>query len=147
MTDDTKEHADSFRSGELTTSGFEGWSDEIKEEFKRNEFNGHIGTVLAFENDSVRVWHMTLEPGEKMPVHRHVLTYFWTAITPGRFLQRTYDGTTYESNYEAGLTHYYDVGKGEFALHNLENVGDTTMIFCAVELKKQSANEPLPVSS
>lgn len=42
----------------------------------------------------------------------------------GRFLQRTYDGTTYESNYEAGLTHYYDVGSGEFALQNLENVGD-----------------------
>ena len=88
---------------------------------------------------------MTLEPGEKMPVHRHILTYFWTAITPGRFLQRTYDGTTYESDFEAGLTHFYDVKEGEFALHNLENVGDTTMIFCAVELKKESANEPLSV--
>lgn len=145
MSEDTAERADSFRSGELATEGFEGWSDEIKKEFETNEFNGRIGTELVFENESVRVWHMTLEPGEKMPVHRHVLTYFWTAITPGRFLQRTYDGTTYESNYEAGLTHFYDVGKGEFALHNLENVGDTTMIFCAVELKKQSANDPLPV--
>ena len=145
MTDEHTKYADSFRSGELTTAGFEGWSDEIKHEFHTNEHNGRIGTDLVFENNSVRVWHMTLEPGEKMPVHRHVLTYFWTAITPGRFLQRTYDGTTYESNYEAGLTHFYDVGKGEFALHNLENVGDTTMIFCAVELKKESANEPLPV--
>ena len=80
-----------------------------------------------------------------MPVHRHVLTYFWTAITSGRFLQRTYDGTTYESDYDAGLTHYYDVGEGEFALHDLENVGDATMIFCAVELKRESANQPLPL--
>ena len=136
-------YADNFRSGELTTSGFEGWSDEIKREFELNEYNGRIGTDLVFENDSVRVWHMTLKPGEKMPVHRHVLTYFWTAITPGRFLQRTYDGTTYESDYEAGLTHFYDVDSGEFALHNLENVGSTTMIFCAVELKKESPNLPL----
>ncbi|MEM7429407.1 MAG: DUF1330 domain-containing protein [Pseudomonadota bacterium] len=138
-------YADSFRSGELTTSGFQGWPDEVRREFRTNEYNGRIGTDLVFENSSVRVWHMTLQPGEKMPVHRHVLTYFWTAITPGRFLQRTYDGTTYESDYAAGTTHFYDVGPGEFALHNLENVGTTTMIFCAVELKKQSSNPPLPV--
>lgn len=78
-----------------------------------------------------------------MPVHRHVLTYFWTAITPGRFLQRTYHGTTYESDYPAGLTHFYHVDSGEFAFHNLENVGDTTMIFCAAELKKESPNVSL----
>lgn len=138
-------HSENFRSGELTTSGFDGWSHEMKQEFADNEMNGRIGTDLVFENGSVRVWHMTLRPGEKMPVHRHVLTYFWTALTPGRFLQRTFDGTTYESDYEAGLTHYYDVGEGEYALHNLENVGDTTMIFCAVELKKESANQPLNV--
>ena len=143
---DTTGLADSFRSGELTTSGFEGWSDAIRQEFRTNVYNGQIGTDLMFENDSVRVWHMTLKPGEKMPVHRHVLTYFWTAITPGRFLQRTYDGTTYESDFEAGQTHFYDVGYGEFALHNLENIGDTTMIFVAVELKKESANFPLSVA-
>ncbi|HBR97496.1 MAG TPA: hypothetical protein DD979_08965 [Gammaproteobacteria bacterium] len=145
MAENEQDYADTFRSGELTTENFDGWSDEIKAEFTSNEFNGRIGTDLVFENDSVRVWHMTLKPGEKMAVHRHVLTYFWTAITPGRFLQRTYDGTTYESDYEAGLTHFYDVKAGEFALHNLENVGDTTMVFCAVELKKESENPPLPV--
>ncbi|MEM1162982.1 MAG: DUF1330 domain-containing protein, partial [Pseudomonadota bacterium] len=136
-------YADSFRSGDLTTSGFQGWSDEMKREFDANRYNGQIGTDLMFENEAVRVWHMTLKPGEKMPVHRHVLTYFWTAVTPGRFLQRTYDGTTYESDYQAGLTHFYDVGYAEYALHNLENVGTTTMIFVAVEMKKESANIPL----
>ncbi|MEM9840728.1 MAG: hypothetical protein AAF830_16460 [Pseudomonadota bacterium] len=115
------------------------------DEFRRNEFNGRIGTDLVFENDSVRVWHMTLKPGEKMPVHRHVMSYFWTALAGGRFLQRTYDGTTYESDFEAGTTHFHNVGPGEFALHNLENVGTSTMVFCAVELKKESANRPLPI--
>ena len=139
------QYADTFRSGELATEGFQGWSEEAKQEFKDMEFSGAIGQQLVFENDSVRVWQMKLEPGEKMAAHRHVLTYFWTAVTPGRFLQRTYDGTTYESDYPQGLTHFYDVKKDEFALHNLENVGDDTMIFVAVELKKESANEPLPV--
>ena len=139
------QYADAFRSGELSTSGFQNWPDEIKQEFKTNESNGRIGSDLVFENDSVRIWHISLKPGELLPVHRHVLTYFWTAVTPGRFLQRTYDGTTYESNYKAGLTHYYDVGSGEFALHDLENVGDAKMIFVAAELKKLSANAPLPL--
>lgn len=142
---DTSGRADGFRSGELTTSDFQGWTEAMRREFRDNEFNGRIGTDLVFENSSVRVWHMTLKPGQRMPVHRHVLTYFWTAITSGRFMQRAYDGTTYESDYDAGLTHYYDVGEGEFALHDLENVGDATMIFCAVELKRESANQPLPL--
>jgi len=102
--------ADTFRSGELTTLGFDGWSEEIRQEFRNNEFNGRVGSKLVFENERIRVWNMELAPGEKMPVHRHVLDYFWTAVTSGRFLQRTYDGTTYESNYEAGLTHFYEVG-------------------------------------
>ncbi len=142
--EDIKEFADEFRSGELSTKGFKDWSDAIKEEFKKNQYNGRIGTDLVIENDRIRVWHIFLEPGGKLPVHRHVLDYFWTAITPGRFLQRTYDGTTYESSYEAGETHYYDVKKGEFALHNLENVGTTIMIFCATEFKN-SANIPLSI--
>jgi len=58
-----------FRSGDLTTSGYEGWSEEIKQEFDSNRYNGAIGTDLVFENEHVRVWHMTLAPGEKMPVH------------------------------------------------------------------------------
>ncbi len=138
--------ADVFRSGELTTSGFDGWTEEIRQEFRDNEFNGRVGSKLVFENERVRVWNMELAPGEKMAVHRHVLDYFWTAVTSGRFLQRTYDGTTYESNYEAGLTHFYEVGEGEFALHNLENVGNTVMIFTTVEFKT-SANRPLDIGS
>jgi len=52
---------------------------------------------------------------------------------------------TYESDCTAGLTRFYDVGYGEFALHNLENVGETTTIFCPVEMKNESPNAPLPV--
>ena len=73
------------------------------------------------------------------------LPFFVLFQTPDRFLQRTYNGTTYESNYEAGLTRNYDVGSGEFALQNPENVGDWTMIFVAAELKRLSANAAPPV--
>ena len=91
---------------------------------------------------------------ERNPVEsgRHVLIARIVGVLPvdnnsaaNTFKVTGSDGTTYESDFPAGLTHFYDVGAGAFALHNLENVGDTAMIFCAVELKRESANAPLPV--
>ncbi|WP_426435506.1 hypothetical protein [Bradyrhizobium genosp. P] len=45
--------------------------------------NGRVGQVLLSETDRVRVWLINLQPGERLPFHRHVLDYFWTAVTPG----------------------------------------------------------------
>lgn len=92
----------------------------------------------------MRVWEIRLAPGERLAPHRHVLDYFWTAVTPGRFLQRTHDGTSWENDYEAGLSFYAEVGEGEFAWHDLENVGPTDMVFTTVEFKN-SANKPLDI--
>jgi hypothetical protein len=36
---------------------------------------GGVGTKVLFENDRVRVWEMTLAPGERSAVHRHDLDY------------------------------------------------------------------------
>lgn len=135
--------AEKFRSGELTLSDFEGWTDEIKKQFDENELNGNVGTKLLLENDRLRVWEIRLAPGERLPPHRHQLDYMWTAVTPGRFLQRTYDGTSWENDYEQGLTFYAEVGEGEFTVHDLENVGPGEMIFTTVEFKDTSANSPL----
>ena len=79
-----------------------------------------------------------------MPPHRHQLDYMWTAVTPGRFLQRTYDGTSWENDYDAGLTFYAEVEEGEFTVHDLENVGPGEMVFTTVEFKN-SANVPLDI--
>lgn len=32
---------------------------------------GGVGSKVLFENDRVRVWELTLAPGEESPVHRH----------------------------------------------------------------------------
>jgi hypothetical protein len=92
----------------------------------------------------VRVWEIRLRPGERWHVHRHVLDYFWTAITPGSSLQHTSDGTTREVSYEAGDTRHYHFERGEYLLHDLENMGDTELIFITVE-HLDSAGDPLPL--
>ena len=44
----------------------------------------HIGDTLLFENDRVRVWSMTLEPGEQSAVHEHPLDYVMVCIEGDR---------------------------------------------------------------
>lgn len=39
---------------------------------------------LLSETDRVRVWEIRVAPGERIGFHRHVLDYFWAAVTPGR---------------------------------------------------------------
>src|SRR5947209_1975147 len=59
------------------------WPDHVKQDFERNAFNGCVGDTLLSETEKVRVWKITLKPGERIGFHRHVLDYFWTAVTAG----------------------------------------------------------------
>lgn len=62
-------------------------------------------------------------------------------------IQRAYDAITCRTDSQAGLAHFFHVGWSELALHAPENVGDTKMIFSAVELNKESENAPLATAS
>lgn len=131
-------------AGTLTSEDKQDWPAEIREDFKTNAFSGEVGTKLLQENQRTRIWEIRLAPGERVHAHRHVLDYFWTAINAGTSRQRTFDGTTRVVSYTPGETRYYYFGKGEYLLHDLENVGDTELVFSTVEFL-DSANEPLPL--
>lgn len=129
-------------AGTLVGSNFEGWSDELRAEFENHSHDGHVGSRLLSENDRVRVWEIRLAPGERFHAHRHVLDYFWTAVVAGRSRQHTSDGTTREVSYDAGETRHFAFAAGEFLLHDIENAGDTELVFTTVE-HLDSANAPL----
>ncbi|MCQ4079749.1 hypothetical protein NGB36_03855 [Streptomyces sp. RB6PN25] len=133
-------------AGVLIAEDFEGWPPHILQEFEENAFSGSVGQRLLSETDRVRVWEIRLAPGERVAAHRHVLDYFWTAATAGKSRQHTFDGTTREVSYAPGETRHYTFGPGEFLLHDLENIGATTLVFTTVEFK-DSANQPLPVDN
>ena len=73
------------------------------------------------------------QPGERIGFHRHMLDYFWTAVTGGRGRQHVHDGTTVEYTYQPGETRHETYGAGEFKVHDLENLGDKEMVFMTVE--------------
>jgi hypothetical protein len=122
------------------------WPSFIRDEFEANRNNGQVGTRLLSETDRVRVWEIRLAPGERIGFHRHVLDYFWTAITPGRARSHTEDGSVVEATYAAGDTRHFVYGRGEYKIHDLENVGDSDLWFTTVEFLP-SANEPLQVDA
>lgn len=127
-----------------TTSAPVDWPEWRREEFRQNAFNPCVGHVLVSETDKVRVWFLRLGRGERIPFHRHVLNYFWTAVTSGRARSHYGDGSVAETVYHEGDTQHLQFGAGEYMIHDLENIGDTDLVFTTVEFL-DSANDPLPI--
>lgn len=97
--------------------------------------NHAIGTSLWLENDHIRVFESRLEPGERAPFHIHDRTYFWTVVDAGRGLQHFPDGTQTTTDYRLGETTYRHHTPENPLIHDLENIGTTTLRFVTVELK------------
>ncbi|MGH8992432.1 MAG: cupin domain-containing protein [Acidimicrobiia bacterium] len=108
---------------------------EFADELARAPHNRDVGTTRLFENDHVRVWEIRLEPGERGAFHLHDQTYFWTVVQAGRGRQRFPDGTMVTRDYPPGETKYLVQSPDDAMIHDLENVGPTTLRFVTVELK------------
>jgi len=109
---------------------------DYAEELAAASSNRKLGTKVLFENDKVQIWEVRLEPGERGPFHLHDQNYFWTVVEAGRGLQRFVDGTLVIRNYELGETRYLEQSPDNALVHDLENVGDTTLRFVTVALKE-----------
>jgi hypothetical protein len=97
------------------------WPADIAAEFECESKNSNpcVGTTLLSENERTRVWIIRLAPGERLGFHRHVLDYFWTAISGSRGRAHVQDGTTVEYTYQPNETRHGKVGKDKFTVHDL----------------------------
>lgn len=120
-------------AGEVIATDFGGWNESLKKEFRDNAYNQVIGSTVLSEDDRLRVWHIEVLPGERLPAHRHELDYFWTALCDGVSLQHVDDGTTRRVSYRKGDTRHFVFRDGSYLLHDLVNDGDTSLEFITVE--------------
>jgi beta-alanine degradation protein BauB len=107
---------------------------EYADELEAAPGNLEVGTTAWFENDRIRVWEILLQPGERGAFHSHVTNYFWTVVEGSRGLQRFADGTFVVRDYLVGETKYLEHTPETALIHDLENIGDTTLRFVTVEL-------------
>jgi oxalate decarboxylase/phosphoglucose isomerase-like protein (cupin superfamily) len=123
---------DTARMGEHGTFEIE----DFAEEFAAAPTNRQPGTSLWFENEHVRVFEVRLGPGERGPFHVHDQPYFWTVVESGRGLQRFEDGRFSVRDYPLGETRYLVHSADDPLVHDLENVGESTLRFVTVALRR-----------
>lgn len=120
------------------------WPAAIRAEFETGPIRGNVGTRLLSETERVRVWSVELAPGERLGFHRHVLDYFWTALTDGSARSHVDDGSIVHATYKKGETAHFHYPRGTSKIHDLENTGSESLMFTTVEFL-DSENQPLPV--
>lgn len=107
---------------------------DFREELDAAPSNKQLGTSVWFENERIRVWEVLLEPGERGAFHSHTTNYFWTVVQGSRGLQRFSDGTYVVRDYVVGETKYLEHSPESALIHDLENIGESTLRFVTVEL-------------
>ena len=99
-----------------------------------------------YKRQRVRVWAIELKPGQRLGFHTHVLDYFWTSVTGGQGRSHFSDGSVSNTAYKPGDIKQLTFKEGEFMVHDLENIGDTELLFTTVEFL-DSPNAPLELRS
>ena len=92
---------------------------DILEAMAMSEVTTSIGTELLFENDRIRVWDMTLQPGQESPLHRHDGDYVFVYVTPSRITAFRQGQEPVTTDYEDGYVQYTEVGPG--IVHKIRN--------------------------
>jgi len=115
--------------------------DESLEEFSQRFRDAHsdaplgpVASRVVTDNERVRIWELTLAPGEASPLHRHDLDYMVVLLEgdriagiPGPDSTRT----ARAAEVVAGHTSYLTRGETEWAV----NIGSTPYRELLIELK------------
>jgi quercetin dioxygenase-like cupin family protein len=99
---------------------------------------GTIGDRILFENEVVRVWIVSLDPGHVQPWHQHHLPYLIVPLTPGKSEIEYEDGTIRRPEEKVGEVVWRE--KGE--IHQLRNAAAWKYQNILVEMK----SDPRPTS-
>ena len=118
---------------------FDPWDQQMIEELLQRDIKESLGERLVFENETVKLWDIKLEPGERLPFRRHNTNYNWVCVTGGLALTRHGNGKISMIKLEPGDTEYCEF-KGKDYTNDLENIGDRTLAINVLEYKEVSSS-------
>jgi hypothetical protein len=114
---------------ESGTFDIEEYASELK-----GDPNYSVGTSIVLENEFVRAWEIRIEPGDRVPFHWHIHPYLFVCVEAGRVTTRFPNGYFYTADGEVGEAMFTEHSEEDPGVHDLENVGDTTVRYTTVEL-------------
>lgn len=92
---------------------------------------GPIGNEIVFENETVRVWIVDLDPGTKQAMHQHLLPYLVIPLTDGQNVMRFLSGRVVNTDERPGMALWREAGEP----HELSNTSSWRYRNILVELK------------
>lgn len=96
--------------------------------------NYEVGSRKLAETAEVRVWEIVLDPGERMPLHRHRCPYLWI-VHAGAEVEIGYeDGATERYRHDDGEIVHVPVDRGHGLVHDLANVDSRRLVITTIEL-------------
>ncbi|MGH6617337.1 hypothetical protein [Sphingomonas sp.] len=104
---------------------------------------GPVATGVLFENDRVRIWDMSLAPGEATALHRHALDYVQIELEGDKISGLIEEGAggTYRQTFEMDVTpgQWFWVDRGGF--ETAKNTGEKPYRGILIELKEPRLGE------
>ena len=93
-----------------------------------------VATRLLFENGRLRVWEMSLAPGEASDWHRHHHDYVFINLTPAQISLEEPTSEHIRRGLDAGFVEYVAVGLEGQPPHRLLNAGASPLKQVLIEL-------------
>ena len=112
---------------------FETWEVEKVNELKNEFFSETIGDFL-FENDSMKLWDLTLNPNERIPFGRRVYNYSLTCMTDGLALSRNSNGQINLLRFKKGESPHCEL-EGMESIIDFQNLGEDVLKLIVMEHK------------
>ncbi|PWL38757.1 hypothetical protein DKG77_10955 [Flagellimonas aquimarina] len=121
---------------------FDSWEQEKIDELLHQEITQSLGERLVFENESVKLWDLNLNPGERIPFRLHNTNYSWVCTTGGLALTRHGNGKINMVKLDQGDTEYWEF-KGKNYINDLENIGEDRIVINILEYKENNVGKQL----
>lgn len=128
-----------MKTVEINPSGcFKNWKSSILKELRNDPIGeSFTGAHLLFENDYLKLWDITLAPGERLPFSMKSTNYSWTCLSGGQTISRSADGTINMYKIEKGEICFFHF-KNKKHISDIENVGKNIMVIHIVEYKNET---------
>lgn len=118
---------------ELNPSGnFDPWDLHKIEELQKVQSPKALKKLVLYENSTMRLWNVCLEPKERLPFYKRKQFYSWTCLTDGIVILRNGNGQIDMIKFDKGETKYWDLGE-QGTVSDLENIGENAIVLHIIE--------------